>query len=137
MEFKFKLSGEPVNPQEVKDHIEGKFLSTLRIKEVISNFWDSLLLEFLEFPLDYSQEFIDDKEFNSILWDFIYKDFSTQEQIFLRNVNFSIDSYTLEEIEDAIRVSIDTLIDTYIKEHLKEDEDLSLRIMQLKMGVAN
>jgi len=136
MEFKFELTGE-VNPQEVKDHIEGKFLSILEIKETINNFWDELLLEFLEYPLDYSEEFISDKRFDTIYWDFIYKDFSAQEQIFLQNVDFKINSSTCEDLEDAIRVGVNELIDTYINKHLKKDKELSLRIMQLKMGIAN
>jgi len=136
MEFKFELTGE-INPQEVKDHIEGKFLSILEIKETINNFWDELLLEFLEYPLDYSEEFISDKRFDTIYWDFIYKDFSVQEQIFLQNVDFKINSSTCEDLEDAIRVGVNELIDTYINKHLKEDKELSLRIMQLKMGIAN
>lgn len=136
MEFKFELSGE-VDPQEIKEHIEGKFLSTLEIKEVINSFYDELLLEFLQAPLDYCEDFIDNKRFNSIYWDFIYKDFSAQEQIFLRKQTFLIDPDTSSDIDDAITQSIEELILTYVNEHLKDDEELSLRIMQLKMGVAS
>ena len=136
MNFKLTVDGD-VDPTEVKDFIANKYLTKEQIKHTIQEFDDTTLLEFLDYPVDYHYSFVDNKDFDKIYWDLIYNNFPKTKKEFLKSLDFNISSFVEEELDLAIRQTTEDLITDFVDNHLKEDEDLSLRLMQLKMGVAN
>jgi len=134
MNLYIEINGD-ADKEEIKEYIEKNYLTKEQIKHIITDFDDTLLLEFSQWPYDYYEEFMDTEKFNMIFYNLVYNNFSKQQQEFLRG--FNISSFLAEHIDECMRDSIEEILISYVNEHLKEDEDLSLRLMQLKMGVAN
>jgi replicative superfamily II helicase len=136
MNFKLTVDGD-VNPTEVKDFIANKYLTKEQIKHIIKEFNDTTLLEFLEYPTDYHYSFVDNKDFDKIYWDLIYDSFPKWEREFLKNLDLKLSSFVSEELDDAIREATEDLIADFVENHLKDDKELSLRIMHIKMEIAS
>jgi len=132
MDLYIEINGD-ADKEEIKEYIEKSYLTKEQIKYIITNFGDILLLEFSQWPYDYYEEFIDTEKFNVIFYNLVYNNFSKQQQEFLKG--FKISSFLAEHIDECMRDSIEEILISYVNEHLKEDKELSLRLMQLKMQV--